>query len=109
MAVDLVRFDGDWNASDSEIIFIYSISSETFFRTVWQNGINQTKTKLFRDWGTFTPNQIDEVLDELRILMQWCDDNLIGNDHFKMHSRIKDLMEVIPEEAPKSNESFHIF
>ena len=109
MAVDLVRYDGDWNANNSKIIFSYPIASENFFRNVWTVAVTESELKLFRDWGTFTPNQINEVLDELCILIQWCDYNLTGNEYFKMHSRIEELMKVIPEEAPNSNEPFHIF
>ncbi|MDE6426003.1 MAG: hypothetical protein K2K89_07685 [Ruminococcus sp.] len=109
MAVDLLRFDGDWNDINSEIIFSYPVASENFFRKVWTTAITESKLKLFREWGSFTPNQIDEVLDELSILIQWCDDNLTGNEYFKMHSHIKELMMVIPEEALKSNEPFYIF
>lgn len=109
MAVDLVRFDGDWNDKKSEIIYSYPVASENFFRNIWEVGIAETELKLFRYWGTFTLNQINEVLYELRILIKWCDDNLTGNEYFKMHSRIEELMKVIPEEAPNSNEPFHIF
>lgn len=109
MAVDLVRFDGNWNSDNSEIIFSYPIASETFFRNVWITAIFETELKLFRDWGKFTPNQVEDVLDELRILLKWCEDNLIGNNYFKMKSRIEELMAVIPEEASNSNEPFYIF
>jgi len=109
MAVDLVRFDGNWNSDNSEIIFSYPIASETFFRNVWITAIFETELKLFRDWGKFTPNQVEDVLDELRILLKWCEDNLIGNNYFKMKSRIEELMAVIPEEAFNSNEPFYIF
>ncbi|MDE6502495.1 MAG: hypothetical protein K2K02_10710 [Ruminococcus sp.] len=109
MAVDLIRFNGDWNNKKSEIIFSYPISSENFFRNIWTVAITESKLKLFKDWGNFTPNQINEVLDELCILIKWCDDNLTGNDHFRMYSRIEELMIVIPKEAPNSNEPFYIF
>lgn len=109
MAVDILRFDRDSEDENSEIIFSYPVASETFFRNVWTVAIADTELKLFKDWGKFTPNQINDVLDELRILMKWCDENLTGDDRFKMHSRIEDLMNVIPEEAPNSNEPFYIF
>lgn len=109
MAVDILRFDRDSEDKNSEIIFSYPVASETFFRNVWIPAIAKTELKLFKDWGKFTPNQINDVLDELRILMKWCDENLTGNDRFKMKSRIEDLMNVIPEEVPNSNEPFYIF
>lgn len=109
MSVDLVRFDGDWNNMNSEIIFSYPVASENFFRNVWVIAINDTQLKLFRDWGTFTPAQVDEALDELHILIEWCEQNLKGEDYIRFKDRIEDLMTIIPEEVPNSDEPFHIF
>lgn len=58
---------------------------------------------------SFSPEQLNIVLAELTNLMQWNDNTLIGNDHYKMHSTLEELIKKIPLEAPKSNEKFYIF
>ncbi|MBD5160162.1 MAG: hypothetical protein HDT23_07990 [Ruminococcus sp.] len=105
MAVDLLRFDGDCNDKKSEIIYSYPVASEKYFRSVWEVGISETGLKLFRDEGSFTPAQKDEVIDELNKLMKWCD----KNNYLRMHSRIEELIAVIQEESMKGNEPFYIF
>ncbi|MDE5860999.1 MAG: hypothetical protein K2H28_02285 [Ruminococcus sp.] len=105
MAIDLLRFDGDWNDKKSKIIYSYPVAPEKYFRSVWEVGISETGLKLFKDEGSFTPNQKDEVIDELNKLMKWCD----KNNHLRMHSRIEELIAVIQEESQKSNEPFYIF
>ena len=105
MSVDLVRFDGDWNDENSQIIYSYPVASEEYFRNVWEVGIVENGLKFFKDWGSFTPNQTSDVIGELNKLMEWCD----KNNHLKMHMRIEELIQVITKEATKSNEPFYIF
>lgn len=105
MAVDLVRFDGDGNDENSQIIYSYLVASEKYFRGVWETGIADIGLKLFKDWGSFTPNQANEIIDELNKLMKWCN----KNNHWKMRMRVEELIEVITEESLKSSEPFYIF
>ncbi|MCM1505653.1 MAG: hypothetical protein NC177_00740 [Ruminococcus flavefaciens] len=105
MAVDLVRFDGDWKDENSQIVYSCPVASEKYFRSVWEKGIAETGLKLFKDWGSFTPNQTNEVIAELNKLMEWSN----KNNHCKMRMQIEELIQVIMEESLKSNEPFYIF
>ena len=109
MALDIMRFDRPMRDPESKIIWSHPFSNEQFFRNVWEPAIKAHGLKLIKDYGTFTPEQVDDALDELRILLKWCDDNLEGRDRHYMHNRIEDLIRVIPEAALESNEPFHIF
>lgn len=88
---------------------MHALANQKFYNRVWEKAVSETGVKLVRDWGTFTPAQVDEVLDELHILMEWCEQNLKGEDYIRFKDRIEDLMTVIPEEVPNSDEPFHIF
>lgn len=109
MSVGLFRYNKDMMADDSKLIFSANVASETFYTKVWAPAIKDTNTTIFKDGSSFSPKQLNIVLNELTNLMQWCDNNLIGNDHYKMHTTLEELIEKIPLEAPNSNENFYIF
>ena len=109
MSVGLFRYDGYFMNRDSKIVFSRNIAAEAFYTKIWGKAISEMNVRLFQDGSEFTPDQVGIVLEELRALMKWCDENLKGNDHFKMHSTLEELIKVIPEEASKSNEPFYIF
>lgn len=96
-------------ADDSELIFSANVASEAFYTRVWIPAIKDTNTAIFKDGSDFSPDQLNIVLNELTNLMQWCDNNLIGNDHYKMHTTLQELIEKISIEALNSNENFYIF
>lgn len=109
MSVGLFRFNGDIDDDKSSIVLSLNISSEKFYQKFWIKAISDTDIKLFKDGSKFTPEQVDIVINELYRLIKWCNNNLSGNDNFKMNSTLKELIKSIPEEAIKSNEPFYIF
>ncbi|MCM1505652.1 MAG: hypothetical protein NC177_00735 [Ruminococcus flavefaciens] len=105
MAMEMHRYSGDKDDENSSLTFMHSVANQKFYDRVWKKAIVETGVNLVRDWGVFTPQQIDDVLEELHTLINWCEQNLKGEDYIYM----KYKLEVLPEESPKSNEPFYIF
>ncbi len=109
MSVGLFRLDGNIKDKKSNIIYSENVASEAFYTKVWAKAVSDLKIKIFKDGSDFLPDQVNEVLDELHLLLNWCNDNLVGVDHNKMQRVLINLMKRIPEEAPNSDEPFYIF
>ena len=107
MAIEIHRYSED--AENSSLTFMHSVANQKFYNRVWEKAVAETGIKLIRDWGVFTPQQIDDAVEELHILIEWCEQNLNGKDYIYMKDKLEVLIEVIPEEAKKSNEPFYIF
>lgn len=109
MSVELFRFDRDQKDKSARVVLCRAIAGESFYQKCWHNAIVDTGVKLFRDNSSFSPDQVDSVIKELIQLDEWCKKNLCGNNYSKMHDTIVEFLNLLPEEAPKSNEPFYIF
>ena len=105
MSVSLFRYD-----ADGECTLCYPVSTEDVYIRIWSRAIAEENIRLFRECGGFTVRQTGEVLDELQRIRNWCDRNLDtdSQDYSYMIWRLDDLMQVIPEEAKKSDEPFEL-
>ncbi len=109
MSVGLFRYSGCFHEGDSKLITSLNVSTEIFYVRHWSRAVKDTNSRLFKDGGKFSVDDIEEVMTELELQKEWAVENLSGGDLAYMYDRIEDLEEQLPEECQKCGTEFHIF
>lgn len=109
MAIGIYRFDKDIQLPDSKSTFFHPVATMDFYNRVWVPAIKETNIKLFVDSSEFGTDQIDEAINELKILKVWALNKLEEKDKEKMLERIEQLINALHEESTNSNDMFYIF
>ena len=101
-----MRFDPE----SKECTFYHPVSGEETYRRVWEQAIADENIQLFKEFYGFTAEQLDEAMDELRRIRDWCVRTLdhSSRDYDYMTWRIDTLLEVIPEEAKNPGGPFEL-
>lgn len=72
------------------------VSTERFFREVWERAIEEVDTKYFREYKSFYRSQLGEVSTELIQIKKWAIKNLNGTDLKYISERIDEILEQLP-------------
>ncbi|SBV99278.1 hypothetical protein KL86CLO1_11168 [uncultured Eubacteriales bacterium] len=72
------------------------VSTERFFREVWERAIEEVDTTYFREYNPFYKSQLGEVFNELTQIKKWSIKNLSGTDLKYMSERTDEIFEQLP-------------
>jgi len=109
MAIGIYRFDKDIQLPDSKSTFFHPVATMDFYNRVWVPAIKEKNIKLFIDSSRFGFDQLDEAINELKILKEWALNKLEEKDKEKMVERIEKLLDALHDESTKGNDMFYIF
>ena len=96
MSVGLYKYDGDINDRNSNLVLSENIASQQFYEKYWERATKELNIKYIQDGAEFNFSKKDIVMEELKLLLCWAEQNLQGKDLNYMKNRIKNLQKVIP-------------
>lgn len=109
MAVGLYKYEGNINDRNSKLILSENISSQQFYEKYWERAIEELNIKYIQDGAELDFSKKDMVLEELKLLLYWAEQNLQDNDLEYMKSRIKNLQKVVPIAFDDEKSILYIF
>lgn len=92
MSVSLALFKKE-PSGEYTLLFDTPVSFQSYYNDVWKRAIEELGIEIFRAWSVFDFDEVPQVLDELKRLLDWAQVN--ADDY--MTDRIEGLLKMIPE------------
>ena len=108
MSVGLYKYDGNIYDDANEILS-ENIASQKMYDTYFQPAIKELKILYFQDGAEIKKNNLNDVMSEIELLIQWVTSHVEENDKEYLLGRLYNMQEVIPKSLINDDDILYIF
>ena len=109
MSVGLFKYDGDLYDRNSKEILSEPVASERMYMKYLGPAIEELNIQYFYDGAWLRKCNLDSIMSELDMLIQWVEVHVEGIDREYFLERLENMKVVIPRELENDDDILYIF
>jgi len=88
--------------------FYFPLASSFEYKEYWIYGVEKNNLELIKNCNIFDGEKFDQAIDELNILLRWCDENITDGYEKIMHYKITEILSELSKEKKDSFDRFSV-
>ena len=108
MSVEICKYDRDWDNFYAKLVMNEVISSQRMYKKYLKSAMIELRTYYFRVNGEIRKNNLETVMKELDLLIEWVENHTEGEDLEYLKSQLQYMQKLIPEALQEDDDILHI-
>lgn len=108
MSVGLYKYNGNIY-DDTEAVLSENIASQKMYEKYLEPAIKELNIHYFQDGAEIRKDDLNFVISELKLLIEWVTDNVQGDDLDYLLCRLQNVKKIIPKLLDSDDDVLHIF
>lgn len=108
MSVGIYKYDGNIYEDENEVMS-ENIASQRMYEKYLEPAIAELNIHFFQDGAEIKKINLDDVMKELNLLLEWIDANSSDGDKEYLLERINNMKTIIPRELQGDDDVLYIF
>lgn len=109
MSVEIFKYDRDIYDSGAKRLMSAGISSQEIYDKYLDPAVQELKIRYFQDGAEIRKCNLEEVMKELELLIEWLENHVEGEDLEYLKSKLQYMQKFIPEALQDDDGILYIF
>ena len=109
MSVEIFKYDRDIYDDAANMLRSAGISSQAIYDKYLEPAVKELNIRYFRDGGEIRKCNLEEVMKELELLIEWLENHVEGEDLDYLKSKLQYMQKFIPEALQEDDGILYIF
>ena len=108
MSVEICKYDRDWDNFYAKLVMNEVISSQRMYEKYLKSAMIELKIHYFQVDGEIRKCNLEAVMRELDLLIEWVENHAEGEDLEYLKSKLQFMQKLIPENLQEDDDILHI-
>ncbi|MDE6567340.1 MAG: hypothetical protein K2K70_06375 [Lachnospiraceae bacterium] len=109
MSVEICKYDRDIYDDGAKMLMNAAISSQSMYDKYLEPAVQELKIRYFQDGAEIRKCNLEEVMKELELLIEWVENHVEGEDLEYFRLRLQRVHEFIPKALQEDDGILYIF
>lgn len=109
MSVEICKYDRNIYDGASNLLMDAGLFSQATYDEYLEPAVKELNIRYFRDGGEIRKCNLEEVMKELELLIEWLENHVEGEDLDYLKSKLQYMQKFIPEALQEDDGILYIF